>query len=76
MIEHAAGVNEKQETVRLETPLGNINNLIVMDYLKIYTSEILIIESIRQCTKSSVNSADVFLIRKSMVIPTKFEVSS
>ncbi len=54
-------VNEKQETVRLETPLGNINNLMI-DYSKIYVSKILIVRSIRQCTKSSVNSACVFLM--------------
>jgi len=41
-------LNEKQEIIRLGTPLGNINNLITMGYLKIYTSKTLIVRSIRQ----------------------------
>jgi hypothetical protein len=48
MIEQIASVNEKQEIIRLGTPLGNINNLITMGYLKIYTSKTLIVRSIRQ----------------------------
>jgi len=48
MIEQIASVNEKQEIIRLGIPLGNINNLITMGYLKIYTSKTLIVRSIRQ----------------------------